>query len=155
MPTNLLRSRSSTGIARTPRVAEAGFPRSVLITAGRVTIRAEVLDTPTGRRLLAALPLYSTAETWGDCVHFEVPVETGRERGARINVTPGDIGFWSEHDRVIIAFGPTPISKRREIRLPSPCNMWARSVDDVSLLKAVRPGEKVSVTVAADQAATS
>lgn len=122
-----------------------------MITAGRVQLRAELLDTPTARRIAAALPLYSTAETWGDCVHFEVPIETGRERAARINASPGDIGYWSEHDRVIIAFGPTPISKRGEIRLPSPCNIWARAIDDPALLKAVRPGEKVSVMASSDR----
>jgi hypothetical protein len=62
----------------------------------------------------------------------------------------GDICFWVEDDRVIIAFGPTPISRPGELRLPRPCNLWARAIDDVGVLKAVRPGERVSVTSAAD-----
>lgn len=148
MPTNILRHRAkpqpSKSASRTLR------PRRVAITAGRVTIRAELADTPTAARIVAALPLHSTAETWGDAVHFEVPVDSGRERGARVNVSPGDICYWSSDSRVIIGFGPTPISRPGEIRLPQPCNLWARAIDDVTLLKGVRPGEKVSITAIAD-----
>ena len=89
---------------------------------------------------------HSTAETWGASVHFEIPVASGRERGAKLNVTPGEICFWSEDERVLIAFGPTPISSAGPIRLPSPCNVWARALDDVAVLAGVRPGEKVSMT---------
>lgn len=125
-------------------------PRRILIKAGRVILRAELLSTPTADRLWAALPLHCTAETWGESLHFETPVGTGRERGARLNCAAGDICYWCEDDRVIIAYGPTPISRRHEIRLPSPCNVWAKALDDVRVLKTVRPGEKVSVTAAAD-----
>jgi hypothetical protein len=118
----------------------------VLIKAGRVAIRAELLETETANRIWTALPLFSTAETWGNSIHFETPVETGRERGARANSEAGDICFWTEDDRIIIGFGPTPISKPGEIRLPRPCNIWAKAMDDVTLLKTVVPGEKVSVT---------
>jgi hypothetical protein len=113
-----------------------------------VSIRAELLDTPTAERIWAALPIYSTAETWGGAVHFETPVESGRERGAKALACAGEIAFWSEEDRVIIAFGPTPISKPGELRLPRSCNIWATALDDPTLLKAVTPGEKVSLTAA-------
>lgn len=145
MPTNLIRQRSKApAVAR----AAAGASRRVLITAGRVAIRAELLATPTADRIWAALPLFSTAETWGQSIHFEVPIETGRDRTARALGQAGDICFWVEDDRVLIAFGPTPISRPGEIRLPRPCNVWAKALDDVTLLKDVAPGEKVSVTAA-------
>ncbi len=124
--------------------------RRVLIAAGRVIIRAELLDTPTADRLWQALPLHSTAETWGRSIRFETPVESGRERNARLLVAPGDICFSVEDDRVIIAFGATPISRVGELRLARPCNLWAPALDDVGVLKAVRPGEKVSLTPAED-----
>jgi hypothetical protein len=149
MPTNLLRSRGSklSRQARSHPLSQKGV-RRVIITAGRIAIRAELLDTETANRIWQALPLYSTAETWGHSIHFETPVETGRERGARITAVPGEICFWSEDDRVIIVFGPTPISKKGEIRLPRPCNLWAKAIDDVALLKTVAAGEKVSMTAA-------
>lgn len=150
MPTNVLRSRAKPAAGRAVPLATGPRVRRVVITAGRIRIRAEVLDTPTAARVVAALPLYSTAETWGEAIHFEVPVSSGRERGARINTAPGDICFWSEDDRVIVGFGPTPISRPGEIRMPQPCNVWARALDDVALLKSVRPGEKVTLTASTD-----
>ena len=148
MPTNILRSRGNAVSTRT-----AGRPgrgtgqkRRVVIKAGRVSIRADLLDTETADRIWAALPLYSAAETWGSSIHFEVPVESGRERNARSKSELGDIYFWNEDNRIIIVFGRTPISQPGEMRLPRPCNVWAKTTDDVTLLKTVVPGEKVSVT---------
>lgn len=145
MPTNILRSASRKPAWRTGAPA-AGTARHILLRAGRVSVRLELLATPTADRIWAALPVHSTAETWGASVHFEIPVASGRERGAKLNVTPGEICFWSEDERVLIAFGPTPISGTGPIRLPSPCNVWARALDDVAVLAGVRPGEKVSMT---------
>jgi hypothetical protein len=153
MPTNLLRAHNRSVApdkAEARRRAKKHADRRILITAGRVKVRAQLLDTPTADRVWHALPLHSTAETWGQAIHFETPLETGRERGARQLAALGDICFWVEDDRVIIAFGPTPISRPGELRLPRPCNLWARAIDDVGVLKAVRPGERVSVTSAAD-----
>jgi hypothetical protein len=124
--------------------------RRVEISAGKVKIRAQLLDTPTADRVWRALPLHATAKTWGEAIHFETHVESGREPTARTVVEPGDICFWVEDDRIIIAFGRTPISRPNECRLPRPCNLWARALDDVRVLKAVRPGEKVSVTAVSD-----
>lgn len=148
MPTNLLRKRPTPAPAPDQRRRAEGAPRRVLIKAGRIAIRAELLATPTADRIWAALPIVSTAETWGQAIHFETPIETGRERGARMLAKPGDVCFWVEDDRVLIAFGPTPISRPGEIRLPRPCNIWANALDDVTLLKDVTPGEKVSLTAA-------
>jgi hypothetical protein len=119
-----------------------------LIKAGRVAIKAELLATTTADRVWAVLPIFSTVETWGQSIHFETAVETGRERGARTLISPGEIAFWVEDDRIIIVFGPTPMAKPGELRLPRPCNVWAKALDDVTLLKTVTPGEKVSVTAA-------
>lgn len=148
MPTNLLRNRQKPSApAATGRERHAITRRRVTIAAGRVRIRAELLDTPTARRILSALPIHSTAETWGESIHFEVPIESGRERGARIDVALGDICFWPADGRVILGFGPTPISRPGEIRLPQPCNVWARALDDLSGLRRVTPGEKVAITL--------
>lgn len=147
MPTNILRARSgkvSVRDAKPPK--KSASPRRVIIRAGRVSLHAELLDTPTADRIWSALPLHSSAEPWGQAIQFEVPVESARERGARVLAAVGEVHYISEDDRVIIAFGPTPISKPGEIRLPRPCNLWAKVMDDVSLLKKVTPGEKVSIT---------
>lgn len=146
-PTNILRQVNAGGSRPSGRKRNAPRPerREVLIRAGSIVLRARVHATPTGNRIWQALPIYSTAETWGKALHFETPVETGRERGAKSFIAPGEIAYWSEEDRVLIGFGATPISKPNEIRLPSPCNIWAQALDDVSALAVVRPGERVSL----------
>lgn len=150
MPTNILRRQSDKRASAAPKsqrpVDVAG--RRITIVAGPVTIRAELIGTEAAARIWAALPLYSTAEAWGAAIHFKTPIESGRERGAKVVIVPGEIGFWSEEDRVIIAYGTTPTAQRGEIRLPVPCTIWARALDDVTLLNRVVPGEKVSVTAA-------
>ena len=143
MPTNLLRQRRSE--AGTSGAKAAGGRRIAVIEAGGEQIRIEFAETPTAARIWAALPINSTAEPWGDSIHFEIPVRSGRDRTARLNARIGDICFWSEDDRVIIGFGPTPISMPNEIRLMSPCNIWAQALDDVSVLRQVRPGARILI----------
>lgn len=116
-----------------------------MIRAGRVVIRARLAETPTADRIWQQLPIYSSAEIWGGSLHFETHVETGRERGAKVAVKPGDIGYWIERDRIIIGYGATPTSKPGQIRMPSPVNVFAHALDDVSQLALVQPGERVAV----------
>lgn len=151
MPTNFLRSRDRPRPAgRHQPGSQTPLPRIMEITAGTTTLRAELLDTPGADRIWQALPLFSTAEVWGSSVHFQIPLRTGREPGACLNGEHGIIYYWSREERILIPFGETPISRDGEIRLPSPCNMVARCLDDTSLLKSVTPGEKVAVRAASN-----
>jgi hypothetical protein len=119
--------------------------KQVKITAGEVSLRAELRDTPTAARIYEALPLESTAQTWGYEVYFSVSVSSQLEDDAREVVEPGEIAFWVEGQAIAIGFGRTPISRGDEIRLAAPCNVWARALDDVEALEAVKPGETVRV----------
>ncbi len=148
MPTNILRNTNARAANKTQPRQHTDGNRIAALVVGAVKLRVRLYDTLTAARIWSALPLHSTAETWGESIHFEVPVHTGRERNARLNVSPGDICFWSEDDRVLIGFGPTPISLPREIRLMRPCNIWAQALDDVGLLRSITPGEKVVLAAA-------
>lgn len=123
--------------------------RHVLIRAGNVAIRARLLSTPTADRIWDALPISGSVQTWGKEVYFRTPVSHDLEPDARIVVSKGEIAFWPDGDAIAIGFGATPISKRGEIRFTSKCNVWAVAIDDVDQLKAVYPGEEVSVIEAA------
>lgn len=120
--------------------------RKVVIRAGEVAIRAKLLNTPTAERIWAALPIRSSARTWGEEVYFDAPVTLDAEPDARVVVQAGDIAFWPEGDAIAIGFGPTPLSRTRdEIRLAGKCNVWAEALDDVRQLKAVHAGADVSI----------
>jgi hypothetical protein len=103
------------------------------------------LDTPTADRIWRALPIYAAAKTWGREVYFQAPVAQHLEADARDVVDKGEIAFWPDGDAISIGFGPTPVSKRGEIRLASACNIWAVALDDVDQLKAVYAGESIEV----------
>jgi hypothetical protein len=148
MPTNLMRNANDGRRAASARLRSAAGSVAVL-AIGSVRVRLRFADTDTAARIWAALPIHSTAETWGASMHFETPVETGRDRTAKLNGVADEVYFWAEDDRILLAWGPTPISRPSEIRLPRPCNVWATVLDDASVLARVTPGEKVSLVAEA------
>ncbi|MFD5227690.1 cyclophilin-like fold protein [Streptomyces qaidamensis] len=111
--------------------------------AGHLT--ASLDDTPTSQAIATALPLVSTARTWGEEVYFDIGVSVSRETGAREVVEPGTVAFWTDGDALALPYGPTPISQGDECRLASPCNVLGRLDGDPGLLATVRDGDPVRV----------
>ncbi|MFF4256405.1 cyclophilin-like fold protein [Streptomyces sp. NPDC001663] len=111
--------------------------------AGHLT--ATLDDTPTAQALAEALPLASTARTWGEEVYFDVGVTVPRETTAQQVVEPGTVAFWADGDALALPYGLTPISRGDECRLASPCNLLGHLDGDPRLLATVRDGDPVRV----------
>lgn len=78
--------------------------------AGHITATLD-RDTPSSQAFVKALPLTSTAHTWGEEVYFEAGVAVSRETDARQVVAPGTVAFWTDGDALALPYGPTPISQ--------------------------------------------
>lgn len=120
--------------------------RIVKITIGSISIEANLRDTPTADAIYKQLPFDSSAQTWGDEVYFSAPIHNlALEDDAKDVVNLGELAFWVEGNCIAIGFGPTPISRGDEIRLAAKTNIWANSQDDLTILKSIKSGEKISV----------
>ncbi|MEU9011974.1 cyclophilin-like fold protein [Streptomyces sp. NPDC048479] len=111
--------------------------------AGHLTATLE--ETPTSEALMGALPLASTAHTWGEEVYFDTTISPALEAAARQVVEPGTVAFWTEGDALALPYGPTPISRGDECRLAGPCNVLGRIDGDPRLLATVRAGDPIRV----------
>ena len=117
----------------------------IAITWDKNRLEAELLDTPTARALVAALPIESKANTWGEEVYFEVPVTATLEKDAREVVDPGTVCFWVQGSAVALPFGPTPVSRGDECRLVTRVNILGRILGDPRALKSVRNDIRIAI----------
>jgi hypothetical protein len=118
--------------------------RRLEIHAGDVRVSGELHDTRTADGIWEALPLSAEVNTWGDEIYFSIPVQMAEEN-ARAVVALGDLGYWPPGSAFCIFFGPTPVSKGKEIRPASPVNVFGRIIGDLEVLKRVKDGANIQV----------
>jgi uncharacterized protein len=118
------------------------------IEAGQVVLMVELLDTPTAKALVAALPFESRAQTWGEEIYFTTPVSARLEADARQIVEPGTVCFWTEGNALALPYGRTPISTDQRPKLASRCNVVGRLEGDPQMIGKIRSGEKLTVSKA-------
>lgn len=116
---------------------------------GEVT--ANLRDSPTAQQLLDVLPCEARASTWGEEVYFELPVEASLEPDARQVVEPGTVCYWVQGRSLALPFGPTPISRGRECRLVTRCNVLGRIEGDPRALAKVADGTPIRVEALAEK----
>lgn len=118
--------------------------KQIRIKTGSVTALAELNDTNTAEAIWQALPLNSDVKTWGDEIYFSIPVKVELEDGQEL-VNTGDLGYWPTGSAFCVFFGPTPVSGEGEIRPASAVNVFGKLLDEPTLFKDVKGGERITV----------
>jgi uncharacterized protein len=119
--------------------------KKIAIRVGSVTMAAELNDTPTARKIAAALPIRTSFSTWGDEIYFAIPVDAKLDDSAQDVVNIGDLGFWPPGNALCIFFGQTPASQPGEIRPASAVNILGKVVGDATQFKQVTREREVIV----------
>lgn len=118
--------------------------KRIQITAGEVTVSAELNDTNTANLIWEGLPIEGSAQTWGQEIYFSIPVNAGGEKGQEV-VELGDLGYWPPGSAFCLFFGPTPMSSEDEIRPASPVTVFGKIEGDPTVLDAVPSGAPVKI----------
>ena len=119
--------------------------RKITITAGKVSLEAELNDSPTAQQIWGALPITGLANTWGDEIYFDIPVVVRQAPDARAEVEVGELGYWPVGHAFCILFGPTPVSTDERPRAYSPVNIIGRVLGDATQFRAVAGGTPVQL----------
>jgi uncharacterized protein len=117
--------------------------KRITISAGGVSMEAELNENLTAVKVWEALPIEGRASTWGDEIYFEIPVSASPEPDARSDVAVGELGYWPVGSAFCIFFGPTPVSTGKEPRAYSPVNILGRVLGDATRFRGVRSGAAV------------
>ena len=118
----------------------------ITISAGEVSLPAELNDSPTSQQIWSALPIEGRANIWGDEIYSEIPVIADQATDARAQVEVGELGYWPVGHAFCIFFGPTPVSTDERPRAASPVNILGRVLGDATQFRDVRNGEQVQIT---------
>ncbi|MDX1387434.1 MAG: cyclophilin-like fold protein [bacterium] len=117
----------------------------IKISSGTHEFTATLRDSPSSKMLMKILPIQSQANTWGDEVYFEVPMNAALEKDAQQVVDPGTVGFWTQGNCLAIPFGPTPISEGQECRLADRVNLLGKIDGDPKALRVLKSGDPIRV----------
>jgi hypothetical protein len=117
----------------------------ITITAGSVSMQAELNDSPTAQKIGESLPITGRANIWGDEIYFEIPVQAEQAADARADVEVGELGYWPVGRAFCIFFGPTPASSGGQPRAASPVNIVGCVSGDATAFRQVSAGAIVTL----------
>jgi hypothetical protein len=103
------------------------------------------LAPKTIKSFLNCLPLNVSINVWGEELYTEkTPIKVGPEN-SRALVDLMDVAYWPQGRAICLFFGPTPISKKGEIKPYSPVNIMGKIIDtDKNFLNDVNDGLRVT-----------
>jgi uncharacterized protein len=121
------------------------FTMKIRITIGKLSMEAELNDTPTAQKVAAALPLNCSFSTWGDEIYFTIPVTAPLDSSAKEVVEPGELGYWPTGKAFCIFFGLTPMSQEGKIVPASAVNIIGKFLGDPAGFKEVMNEREVTL----------
>jgi len=117
----------------------------IKITIGKLSVDAELNDTPTARKIAEALPIASSFSTWGDEIYFPIPVNSPLDESAKEVVELGELGYWPVGKAFCIFFGLTPMSSPGKIVPASAVNIVGKVLGDPTRFKEVMREQEVLI----------
>ena len=117
----------------------------IKITAGKITVAAELADTDLAKTIAGKLPIETSPNEWGDEFYFSIPVRSGLDETATSKLKVGDIGFWPPGNAMAIFFGPTPMSSGADPVPASDVCLIGRITDDAKLLRKAKGAGKIRI----------
>ncbi|MBU2053597.1 MAG: hypothetical protein KJ936_08895 [Proteobacteria bacterium] len=117
----------------------------IKITAGKITVDAELADTALAQAIAAKLPIETEPNEWGDEFYFGIPVRSELDETATKKVKVGDIGFWPPGNAMAIFFGPTPMSSGADPVPASDVCLIGRITGNATDLRKARGAQKIRV----------
>jgi hypothetical protein len=118
---------------------------SISISAGEITVAAELADTELAKAIAAKLPIETIPNEWGDEFYFTIPVRSGLDETATSKVRVGDIGFWPPGNAMAIFFGPTPMSTGADPVPASDVCLIGRITGDPKTLRKAKGAGKIRI----------
>ena len=117
----------------------------ITITAGTISLPAQLNNNPTAQQIAEALPIEGKANIWGDEIYFEIPIIAGQEPDARAEVEVGELGYWPVGHAFCIFYGPTPASTGKKPRAYSPVNILGRILGEATQFRNIPTGTPVRI----------
>jgi hypothetical protein len=125
--------------------------KKIMIEFGNVgVVEAELFDRVSPKTydaFLKAMPFESNANTWGEEIYFDTPVQMTSENGKK-KVEVGDIAYWPPGRSMCLFFGRTPASTGSEPVAASPVNVIGKITKNIELLNKVEGDTGIKVKVA-------
>jgi hypothetical protein len=116
------------------------------ISVEKLSIEAEMFETPTARKMIEALPLEGSVNVWGEEIYFNIKLHLELEPDAGEDVAVGALAYWPAGPAFCIFFGPTPVSVGDQPRAYSPVNVFGRVSGDAGQFKTVSDGAVIKIT---------
>ena len=115
------------------------------IVIEEIRLEATLDENPTTEQIAAILPIEGSANTWGDEIYFEIPLQADLSDDAVAEVEVGTLAYWPTGRAMCLFFGPTPMSKGDKPRAYSPVNVFGRIDGDATALRGVPDGAAVTI----------